>query len=150
MLLPCKIWFCRNVPIEMIDGHEGRGHSIKDNKQPWFPALVESIRVSGLASPLLVINGIDGSIHRQTPMRVQCGQNRLLALKELGWKTVPCLITHNIPDGVEGKELHSLEEANSYLRDGRLAINLQSVRVVQTKHPEYMKYPTTSDPYWPE
>ena len=144
--LPCRLWYCRNVPIEMLKSSPTLG----ENKAPWFEKLVEDTKINGLASPLMVCNGHDGGIERQFPMRVTCGMNRLQALRKLGWTTVPCLVSHNIPEGVPGVELRTREEGQAYLRDGFLCIIKSGVRVNQTVHPESEKYPQTEGRYWPE
>ena len=130
--------FCRSVPIEML--HLRHEYPVE---APWRHKLRENIAAEGLASPL-VANMKNGKII------VRGGQNRLRCLRELGWKHVPCLISGDLPDGLDGVPIYSCDDGQQYLADGTLAYNEHEkvIKLNSAMLPESEKYPTTDRRYW--
>jgi hypothetical protein len=78
--------------------------------------LAASIERDGLLNPLFVRNGI---FKHEPSMRVAWGASRLRALKFLGGvRKIPVLVCGELPPELEGIELFSVEEVDSYLTGG--------------------------------
>lgn len=106
------IFFCEKYPIEDIVYSHKIYH---EGSEEWRPALLANIREHGLANPLIIYNHDRGPKLKRRWLKV--GNNRLWALREMGWKYAPCLVT--------GECVHpcvkvTLEEANAMLKDGYL------------------------------
>lgn len=142
MKLPYPVYFCRYVPVDLINYREPVA-SLSD-KNDWFPALVADIRANGLVNPLFIENRDPHS------MWMSAGLNRLKALLEIGWTRVPAIITGQLPAGAEGVLLETLGEVQHYFRDGRARLRSDGLAFSFATLPESKTYPTTKEPYWPE
>lgn len=118
-------------------------------KAPWFEELKADIEQRGLASPLLVSNGVAEPLVKQIAMRVLTGNNRLKCLKLLGWERVPCIVVGTLPEGVEGRKLKDLEEAQGLLGDGLIAYapRQNSLRINSAICPEQRRFPKAERRY---
>ncbi len=142
MKLPYPVYFCRHVPVHLINWRPPV-KSLSDDDS-WFPALVEDIRANGLVNPLFIEN------RPPHDMWMSAGLNRLKALVEIGWKEVPAIITGALPVGVDGVLLSTLGAVQSYFRDGRARLRSDGLAFSFATLPESKTYPTTLTPYWPE
>jgi ParB-like chromosome segregation protein Spo0J len=78
---PFYKWHFEMVPIEKIVEH------IKEKWDPERVAeLVKDISKSGLKQPLQLYLNSDGTYE------IDDGNHRLKALKQLGWKEIPCMV----------------------------------------------------------
>jgi len=150
MRIPFPVYFCRKVPVEQLNLR--RNVSINVD-QPWFEALCKDIEKNGLASPLLVLHYANETLIRAVPMSVKVGQNRLRALRKLGWKHVPCIIVGRVgdppPAGLDVVLLKNLSEVQALLADGvaRFA-KYESLSIDNVTAPERMIYPEPKEPYF--
>lgn len=149
MHFPFPVYFCRHVPIERLNLRRNVSETIK---APWFEALKEDIDKNGLASPLLVLHYANEPLIKPVPMSVKTGQNRLRALRQLGWKYVPCIIVGRAgdppPEGLELEPLHTLAECQALLGDGIIAWQkYESLRINSALLPEQGKFPKPEKRY---
>lgn len=140
--LPHPAYFCRRVPIELINWHPPV-EPLRP-KSEWFPQLVEDIRKNGLVNPLFIQN------HGEYKMWLATGLNRMAALKAIGWTHVPAVINGPLPPKLEGTELLTLEDVQSYFRDGKARLRSDGLTFSFATLPETLTYPKTAEPYWPE
>ncbi len=108
------IWFCPIVPLDAITVSK---KVYKEGSEIWRLALAKNISEHGLVNPLLVLN------HRGPKYKgnwLKTGTNRIWALRHLGWKTAPCLVTGTCDYWPATKV--TLEEAQSHIKDGRLIV----------------------------
>lgn len=128
-----NIWYIRDCPLTAL-----RMEGVpENNKAPWFDKLVADIAARGLASPLLVRDGV-----------VRTGMNRLRALRQLGWSTAPVIRQGANPPGA-AEALITLSDVQSRLGDGKATMyNDGSLSVRFATKPETETYPTTTEPYF--
>lgn len=131
------IFFCAEYPIEDINFSTRVYH---EGSEKWRPALADNIREQGLVNPLIILN------HRgegYTTKYLKTGNNRLWALKELGWTHVPCIVTGSCDHPCIKV---TLKEAESYFKDGRLVCKNtslgKSLVLRDVCKPEDRVYPT--------
>jgi hypothetical protein len=146
---PFPVYFCRKVPVaRLVAKVEG------DVDAPWFKSLCDDISKNGLASPLLVLHYANEILLRPKPMVVKTGQNRIKALRKLGWKHAPCIIVCNKKDGPpeyleDLVPLKTLAEGQALLADGILAYEkYESLRINSAMIPEHMRYPSAKVRYF--
>lgn len=132
------IWYCPSLPLDAINASTSVR---KEGMEEWRPALAENIRQRGLVNPLIVLNHRDP--RRYKLMWLKTGNNRLWALKHLGWATAPCIVTgtcDHLP-----KTRVTFDEAKTYFKDGELEIAHElHGTVLQLKdvcRPENYEYP---------
>jgi len=109
-------WFVEHFPVALI-----QGHSDVDTRHnaPWFDKFQSDIEKNGLASPLLVNNRQD----RNPAFYIAAGNNRLQAVRRLGWTTVPIVVFGKHP-GVEAVELPTYEDVQAMMGDGIVGIKM--------------------------
>ena len=83
-----------------------KGQTRKKGIQADVDALVESIRMNGLLEPIIVCESEDDGKYE-----IKDGQQRVLAVKSIGWKTIPALLIKQ-KDAFDFYE--SLNKANKY------------------------------------
>lgn len=70
-----------DIPPERTGGHRTGGMGVKE-----FNQLVESIKTEGLINPVIVEDN-------NTSLKVQLGNNRCMAMKELGYDTIKAVVS---------------------------------------------------------
>lgn len=129
-----ELWYIEECPLEEAKLPPWFPDRIK---APWYQTLLNDIKERGMLSPLLVDNR-----DRLMPMRIRIGTNRWRVARDLGWKTVRVLGFGTPPKRLPYKLLESLEEAQSYIKDGHLSYDAnRGLRVVGAMPPEQEKYP---------
>lgn len=106
------IWYCPEYPVDAI---RVSTRVRREGRELWRPTLLESIRQRGLVNPLIVLNHRGDTAEHHWLM---VGTNRHWAVVELGWKTVPVLVT-----GIceyDPKEQVTWDTIQSYIKDGRI------------------------------
>lgn len=142
------VYFCRKVPVaQLVAKVEG------EVRAEWFKKLCDDIATNGLASPLLVLHYANEILLKPKPMIVKTGQNRIKALRKLGWKHVPCIIVCGKngapPEGLELEPLKCLADGQALLGDGILAYEkYESLRINSALVPEQCRYPTPKTRYF--
>lgn len=93
--------------------------------------LAADIARRGLLNPLIILN------HPRRKCRdwwLMVGQNRLAAVKALGWETVPAVVTGSCP--YPAQELESWEDVLLFFRDGEPYLSEYGIAVRGNKPPE--------------
>ena len=108
-----SIWYVPAYPLANINFS---ANIYKDGMEKFRPALAENIKQQGLVNPLIVLNHRDPA--RYQPNWLKTGNNRLWALKYLGWTHAPCIVTGDC--NIEPKIKVTLDEAKAYFKDGQL------------------------------
>lgn len=131
------IWYCLEYPLDEIN-FSTKVHKVGSDE--WRPALAKNISEQGLVNPLIVLNHRDPQRYKERWLKT--GNNRLWALKNLGWTHAPCLVT-GICDHPAKKV--NLQEANSYIKDGELECVVEThgavLQLKNTCKPEDYEYP---------
>lgn len=132
------IWYCPTYPIEAINASD---KIVKEGIEEWRPALARNISEQGLVNPLIILNHRDPVRYKSRWLKT--GNNRLWALKHLGWTHAPCIVTGTCE--FEPKLKLSFDEAKSYFRDGELEMVDEAYgTVLQLRNvckPENYEYP---------
>jgi hypothetical protein len=89
------------------------------HKLPFLPGLLEDIRQRGMVNPLIVLNHRGPGYH---PYAVSTGVNRLWCARQLGWQTVPALVTGPEPQGIACDSV-TWEQAKACFPDGQLYLS---------------------------
>ena len=130
------IYYCPEYPLEDIQ-FSTQVH--KEGSEKFRPALAQNISEQGLVNPLIVLNHDRGKYKKKW---LKTGNNRLWALKNLGWTHAPCLVTGACE--YPCKQV-TFEEAQGYCKDGTLSCDLEAHgEVLQMKDvckPENYEYP---------
>lgn len=103
------IFYCEKFPVGEINFSTKFYH---EGSEEWRPALADNIREHGLVNPLYMVN--DRGPH-YAQLWLKTGNNRLWAIKSLGWSHVPVIITGSCPHPC--KKI-TVKEANALLGDG--------------------------------
>ena len=106
------IYYCPEYPIEAINASD---KIVKEGMDEYRPALAKNIAEQGLVNPLIILNHRDPERYKERWLKT--GNNRLWALKHLGWTHVPVIITGKCDYPCTKV---TLEEANEYCKDGDL------------------------------
>jgi len=131
------IYYCPEYPLEDIEFSK---LVYKEGSEKFRPALAKNISEQGLVNPLIILNHRDPERYKARWLKT--GNNRLWALKHLGWTHAPCIVTGhcNYP-----AMKVTFEEASAYFKDGRLSYDLEAHgAVLQMKDvckPENYEYP---------
>lgn len=80
------IWYCPKYPVSVLRSGEPRPEFYEALK-----GLKRDVRARGLINPLIVLNHRDPERFKRD--WVMTGRNRLFVVKELGWETVPAIVT---------------------------------------------------------
>jgi hypothetical protein len=142
-----RVWYVPRASTSEIQLHPTLRLDLRDGEL-WFENLVEDIRVNGLDNPVLVHNQTM-PCDELTPCRVVHGCNRFRAVKRLGWKFVPALIVGVLPRSMakQATELHSIEEAQSYITDGVFTNHKSGCKILDANHAETCVYVRSGAPY---
>jgi len=131
-----KIYYCPEYPLEDIQFSE---IVYKEGSEKFRPALAENISKQGLVNPLIVLN------HREFPYKsrwLKTGNNRLWALKHLGWTHAPAVVTGSCEHPC--KEV-TFEEAQCLFKDGILSYDVEAhggvLQMRDVCKPEDYEYP---------
>ena len=125
-----KITYVENFPIERINIRKPK------EETPWRIALANNIKENGLKNPLIILNHEEPK--RKVPYWLMVGQNRLWAIKYLGWRETPAIVT-----GVcefAGKEV-SWEDLPKYFKDGVPYRSPYGIALKDVTDPEKEEYP---------
>ena len=112
------IYYCQDYPIEDI---QFSTKIVKEGIDEWRPALAQNIKEQGLVNPLILLNHRDPTRYKERWLKT--GNNRLWALKHLGWTHVPVIITGKCD--YPCKKV-TLEEAATYFKDGELRYEIEA------------------------
>lgn len=150
MKFPFPVYFAPHVPLELLNLRRNVDSKLD---APWFKDLCADIKKRGLASPLLVLHYANERLLKPVPMSVKVGQNRLRALREIGWKAAPCIIVcgkgSQPPVGFEFRPLNCLTEAQELLGDGTIGYEkYESLRINSAMIPEQGRFPTVTRRYF--
>ena len=132
---PSLFWY-DVVPLEALNPDLGTVHpgAIKAR-----PALRDNIAEYGMVNPLIIWNWDRTKFYAN--MFIGTGNNRYHAIKELGWKEVPCIVQGNKPseDAVE----IPLELLDGYFKDGHPIIREGDgrLRLADMTLPQHFQFP---------
>jgi len=131
-----KIYYCPDYPLEDIQFSK---IVYKEGSEKFRPALAKNISEQGLVNPLIVLNHREGTYKKRW---LKTGNNRLWALKHLGWTHAPVVITGHCD--YPAKKV-TFEEAQSLFKDGRLSYDVEAhggvLQMKDTCKPEDYEYP---------
>ena len=131
------IYYCPEYPLEDI---QFSTKIVKEGSEKFRPALAENISKQGLVNPLIVLNHRDPTRYKERWLKT--GNNRLWALKQLGWTHAPVLITGHCDYPCTQV---TFEEAQEYIKDGELEMVEEAFgAVLQLRNvckPENYEYP---------
>lgn len=142
-----RVWFVPRAPVNSIQLHPTLSLTMRDGEE-WFENLVKDIAEHGLDNPILVHNQTM-PCDEMTRNRVVHGCNRYRAVRRLKWKYVPCLIVGTL-DAIHAKgavELHSIEEAQSYITDGVFTNHPHGCKVLNANYAQTCVYLRAKEPY---
>lgn len=114
------IWYCPEYPVSAINYSR---RTRFENQEQARPALLADIRDYGLINPLIVLN------HRgegYQPRYVMTGNNRLWAVRTLGWDTVPAIVTGECEYACEPV---AWEDIGDYFPDGEVYLGNHGPRL---------------------
>lgn len=140
------IWYCPEFPVGAINFSK---IVFRPDWDHYRPGLLENIKENGMVNPLILLN--HRPIERYKPMWLKCGNNRMWAIRELGWSHVPVIITGECP--YEPKEKVEPENIQNYFKDGYAIIDetkmggVGSIYMRGNALPEEMEYPTVTGGY---
>ena len=138
-----EIWYCPEYPVGAINYSNAVYRSDWDY---YRPGLLEHMKEHGLINPLILLNHRDPNRYKERWLKV--GNNRMWAIKELGWKKVPVIITGDCPH--EPKEKVDPDKLESYFRDGYPVIKEEgegSIEMAGHSLPEELEHPTVTGGY---
>lgn len=142
-----RVWYVSRAPTTSVQLHPTLRLDLRDG-EPWFENLVKDIAEHGLDNPIIVHNQTM-PCDEMTRNRVVHGCNRYRAVRRLGWKYVPCLIVGTL-DKIHAKdavELHSVEEAQSYITDGVFTNHRHGCKVLDAHYAQTEVYIRSPKPY---
>lgn len=146
--LATRVWYLRHAPLDKVKLHWTLDLHRYDGEE-FFEHLVKDIAQHGMDNPLLVHNFRDGG-NDLSPTRVVHGCTRYRALVRLGWKTAPILLCGEPLGTMRGAiELHSVEEAQSYITDGQFTNTDRGPRILDCHWAQTMQYNRSVKPYFP-
>lgn len=132
MDLPFRVFFCPELPIGRIN-HDARP---KPEREAFRLALARDIEARGLINPLIVLNH---PRPKCANMWLMVGQNRLWALKHLGYLAAPAVVTGSCP--VPAREVLTWEELRALFKDGEPYLSAYGIGLRNTTPPESRTYP---------
>ncbi len=136
--LPFEVWYVPQYPISAIDHtkHDARHHAELRAR------LADNIRQNGLVNPLIVLNH---PREKCPPNWLMVGTNRLAALKMLGWRYAPCIVTG--PKPVYESVPVASKDVPSYFRDGEPYVSAYGIALRNTTKPETFRYPNPCESF---
>lgn len=136
------IWYCPEVPVGAINFSK---KVFRPDWDDYRPGLLENIKEQGLLNPLVILNNRDPE--RYETFWLKIGNNRMWAILELGWDTVPCIILGECE--YEPKEFVTLETLPTYFRDGYPVIEDRpwgdTLMMRENALPDMLEYPVRPD-----
>lgn len=135
-----EIWYCPEYPVEAINYSKV---VFRPDWDHYRPQLLENIKQQGLVNPLILMNHRPKDQFKERWLKV--GNNRMWAILQLGWKTVPVVITGECE--YEPKEYLGPENLNKYIKDGKAVIKPEAHggigTIIMQGHclPENLEYP---------
>jgi hypothetical protein len=115
------LWYTPAYPIQRIQYSHKQEWS---HKTDHLPALLAHIREHGLINPLIILNHRDPSQYKAR--YVMTGTNRLWCVKQLGWKTVPAIVTGDCDVPATRVEWEHIDD---YFPDGEVYLGSQGPRI---------------------
>lgn len=98
--------------------------------------MASDIEANGLVNPLIVLNHPRPKCPNNWLM---VGTNRLWAVRHLGWKTAPCVVTGACDE--PSVELHTWAELEAMFKDGQPYQSAYGIALTGTTPPESRTYP---------
>lgn len=143
-----RVWFVPHAPLSKVKLHWTLDLHRYDGEE-FFEHLVKDIEKNGMDNPLLVHN-YTHSGNDLSPTRVVHGCTRYRAIVRLGWPTAPILLCGE-PLGTmkDAVELFTLDEAQSYITDGKFTNTDRGPRIVDCHWAQTMNYVRSRKPYFP-
>jgi len=133
-----EIHYCPDYPLEDIQFSTKVYH---EGSEKFRPALAKNISEQGLVNPLIILNHRDPARYKERWLKT--GNNRLWALKHLGWTHAPCLVTGHCDH--PSKKV-TFEEAQGYCKDGTLSYDIEphgsELQMKDVCKPENYEYPS--------
>jgi hypothetical protein len=132
MTLPFRVFYCPELPLNLVRHDQ----SPKGWKKAYRLALMDDIERRGLVNPLIVLNH---PRPKCKSMWLMVGQNRLWALKRLGWQTAPAVVTGTCPEAA--REITSWDELRALFKDGEPYLSPYGIAIRNATRPECFEYP---------
>ncbi len=145
--VPFHLWYVAEFPVATIGGKLDKDVQAT----PWIMGLLADIRDTGyLRNPLIIWNHHPNRGIKQPIWLLRAGSNRMWCVEQLGWKTVPAVVTTaslgQLPPGVRGFEIKP-RDMQSYFKDGGIIwANEHGFGLQLAKPPEktYQNHKSTS------
>lgn len=108
----------------------------RPEREAWRLALAADIEAKGLVNPLIILN----HPRPKCPMNwLMVGTNRLWAVRHLGWRHVPAVVTGSCP--FPNVEVGSWAELEKLFKDGQPYKSAYGIALTGTTPPESRTYP---------
>jgi hypothetical protein len=111
------IHYCPAYPLDAIQASD---KIRKEGMEKFRPALAENISKQGLVNPLIILNHRDPAHYKERWLKT--GNNRLWALRHLGWKSAPAVVTGKCEFP---SNRISFKEAQDLFKDGSLSYDVE-------------------------
>jgi hypothetical protein len=132
MTLPFRVFYVPELPLHLIRHDQ----SAKGWRKAYREALMADIDRRGLINPLIVLNHPRPKCPN---MWLMVGQNRLWAIRRLGWAAAPAVVTGACP--VPAQEVGSWEELRALFKDGEPYLSPYGIAIRNATRPECFEYP---------
>lgn len=131
-----QLWYVKDFPVGAINYSK---KVYRPDWDIWRPSLKENIEKNGLLNPLILWNHRNPKAYKKMWLKV--GNNRLWAIKELGWVTVPCIIQG--PCDYEPKTF--VFNPQVYFKDGTVSFDnyYEGLELLDATKPEDFEYPVS-------
>ncbi len=134
------IYYCPAYPLDAIYASD---KIKKEGMEKFRPALAKNISEQGLVNPLIILNHRDPARYKERSLKT--GNNRLWALKHLGWTHAPCVVTGECEFP---SQKVTFEEAQGLFKDGILSYDVEAhggvLQMKEVCKPEDYEYPVVS------
>ena len=127
------IWYCPEYPTPLL-----RTGQFRPEFTVPFQKLKKDIAERGLINPLIILNHRPTSDYKRD--WVMTGRNRLYAIRALGWRTVPAIVTGMPSKGIDGVRVDPAR-LQDYFRDGEVYFGNHGPTLRNVSRFEFGEYP---------
>ena len=134
--LPFPLWYVAEFPIKdlVFDPKD-----YDPRRTEWYGPLKADIKKRGLMSPITVQN------HNKVNNLIRVGRNRVSIAIDLGWETIPAIVTGKVDPALNGVFCETLIDARKYMGDGLLICigskDVWNLHVADATKPTNYRYP---------
>lgn len=135
--VPFDIWYVPHFPIYRIGGQLDKDPEV----HPWLQGLYDDIKSEGaLRNPVIIWNHHKHRGTKQPKWLIRAGSNRLWCADQIGWKSVPAIVTthllEGLPPSVRGTRVAPRDMERYFKDPGVLWANEHGIGLLQAAKPE--------------